>query len=100
MVWDRGRYAVEGGKPEASLRDGKMKITLEGNKAKGEWSLVRTRMNAAKPQWLLIKTGATVRAISKKRDDESVVSGRTMKQIAAERGAEWESGRKRKKKGD
>lgn len=97
MVWDRGRYAVEGGKPEASRRDGKMKITLEGEKAKGEWSLVRTRMNAAKPQWLLIKTGASVRALSKKRDDESVKTGRTMKQISAERDVEWESKRKRKK---
>lgn len=96
MLWDRGHYAVEGGEPEASLRDGKLKLTLEGEKAKGEWSLVRTRMDAAKPQWLLIKTASSTRAISKQRDDKSVKSGRKMKEIAADRDEEWASNRKTK----
>jgi bifunctional non-homologous end joining protein LigD len=42
---------------------------------------------------LLIKTGASVKPISKKLDDQSAESGRTMKQIAEERDAEWQSNR-------
>jgi bifunctional non-homologous end joining protein LigD len=51
-------------------------------------------MEAGKPQWLLLKSGASLRPISKKRDDLSVKSGRTMAQIAAQRDAEWQSNRK------
>jgi bifunctional non-homologous end joining protein LigD len=39
-----------------------------------------------------------VKAISKKRDDESVKSGRTMAQIAAQKDAEWQSNREEQKK--
>jgi bifunctional non-homologous end joining protein LigD len=94
MVWDRGTYYVYGEDPSAALREGRMHIVLHGEKVKGEWALIRTRMEAGKPQWLLLKSGESLRAISKKRDDQSVKSGRTMKQIAAERDAEWQSNRK------
>jgi bifunctional non-homologous end joining protein LigD len=40
-----------------------------------------------------MKTAGGVKPISKKRDDESVKTGRTMKQIAAARDAEWQSNR-------
>jgi bifunctional non-homologous end joining protein LigD len=46
-----------------------------------------------KNQWLILKTGADAKAISKKLDDQSVKTGRTMEQIAEERDAEWESNR-------
>ena len=73
--------------------------SCEGEKAKGEWRLVRTRMGGAKTQWLLLEERRKlVRPLSKKLDDQSVASGRTMKQIAADRDAEWESNRAAKKK--
>jgi bifunctional non-homologous end joining protein LigD len=93
MVWDRGNYYVYGEKPLEALREGKMHIVLEGEKARGEWTLIRTRMDAGKPQWLLLKSGETLRPLSKKMDDQSAKSGRTMQQIASDRDAEWESNR-------
>src|SRR6185437_13464509 len=68
-------------------------LVLEGEKAKGGWALIRTRLDGGKNQWLLLKSDADVRPVSKKRDDQSVKTGRTMKQIARDRDAEWESNR-------
>ncbi|MEP6936567.1 MAG: non-homologous end-joining DNA ligase [Chthoniobacterales bacterium] len=93
MVWDRGNYYVYGEKPLEALREGRMHIVLKGEKARGEWALIRTRMEAGKPQWLLLKSGENLREISKKLDDQSVKTGRTMQQIADERDAEWQSNR-------
>src|ERR1700730_14488076 len=93
MVWDRGTYYVYGEQPLRSLRDGKLHLVLEGKKAKGEWALIRIRGNEEKNQWLILKARSSAKPISKKRDDQSVKSGRTMKQIAKDRDAEWESDR-------
>ena len=93
MVWDRGTYYVYGEQPLRSLRDGKLHLVLEGKKAKGEWALIRIRGNEEKNQWLILKAGSSAKPISKKRDDQSVKSGRTMKQIAKDRDAEWGSDR-------
>jgi bifunctional non-homologous end joining protein LigD len=98
MVWDRGQYHVYGEDPLKAWRDGRMHIVMDGEKAKGEWSLIRTRIDAGKPQWLLLKSGTSIKPISKKRDDESVKSGRTMAQIAAQKDAEWQSNRQEDKK--
>ena len=57
MLWDHGNYHVYGEEPLKSLRDGRLHLVLEGEKAKGEWALIRTRMEAGKPQWLLLKSG-------------------------------------------
>src|SRR5438128_1189875 len=65
--------------------------------AKGEWTLVRIRgRDGEKNQWLILKTGGSTKAPSKKVEDQSVKTGRTMKQIAEERDAEWESKRQEK----
>ncbi len=98
MVWDRGQYHVYGEDPMKALRDGRMHMVMDGEKAKGEWSLIRTRMDAGKPQWLLLKSGTGIKPISKKRDDQSVKTGRTMAQIAAQKDAEWQSNREEEKK--
>ena len=66
---------------------------LDGEKAKGEWALIRIRSDSEKNQWLLLKATKSIKPISKKRDDESVISGRSMKQIAEDRDAKWESDR-------
>ena len=94
MVWDRGNYHVYGEQPSKSLREGKLHLVLDGEKAKGEWTLVRIRgRDEAKNQWLILKTGDSAKPISKKMEDRSVKTGRTMQQIAKDRDAEWESGR-------
>jgi bifunctional non-homologous end joining protein LigD len=97
MVWDRGDYYVYGEKPLEALREGRMHIVLHGDKVRGEWALIRTRMDADKPQWLLLKSGESLPPLSKTLDDKSVKSGRTMNQIAEERDAEWQSNRTEQK---
>lgn len=94
MVWDQGNYHVYGEEPLKALRAGRLHLVMDGEKAKGEWSLIRTRMEGSKSQWLLLKSGKSVKAISKKRDDQSIKTGRTMAQIAAQKDAEWQSNRK------
>jgi len=95
MVWDRGHYYVHGEKPLQALAEGRIHLVLEGKKVKGDWALIRTRSERGKNQWLLLKSDADVKPISKKRDDESVKTGRTMKQITKDRDAEWQSSRPR-----
>ena len=97
MVWDRGKYFVYGEQPLKSLRDGKLHLVLEGEKTNGEWTLVRIRgRDGEKNQWLILKTGSSAKPLSKKREDESVKTGRTMKQIAEDRDVEWKSNREEK----
>jgi bifunctional non-homologous end joining protein LigD len=94
MVWDYGNYHVYGEDPLKALREGRLHLVLDGKKAKGEWALIRIRSNESKPTWLLLKSGSTIRPISKKLDDQSAKTSRTMKQIAGDRDAEWASNRK------
>jgi bifunctional non-homologous end joining protein LigD len=97
MVWDQGAYYVYGEQPLKSLREGKLHLVLAGEKAVGEWTLVRIRgRDGEKNQWLILKTGGSAKPPSKKAEDQSVKTGQTMKQIAEERDAEWESNRKQK----
>jgi bifunctional non-homologous end joining protein LigD len=93
MVWDRGNYYVHGEKPLEALHAGRLHLVLEGEKLKGDWALIRTRSDGSKNQWLLLKSDADVKPISKKRDDQSAKTGRTMKQISKDRDAEWQSHR-------
>src|SRR5438046_10578035 len=58
---------------------------------------MRNRGEASKKQLALINTAGGVKPIAKKRDDQSVKTGRTMKQIASARDAEWQSHRVDKK---
>src|SRR5437588_8658859 len=90
MVWDRGNYYLYGEKPLDSWREGKLHLVLDGEKAKGEWTLIRIRGRDEKNQWLLLKNGKSVKPISKRREDQSVKTGRTMKQIASAADDEWE----------
>jgi bifunctional non-homologous end joining protein LigD len=97
MVWDQGAYYVFGEQPVKSLGEGRLHLVLAGEKAQGEWTLVRIRgRDGEKNTWLIIKTGDSVKAPSKKAEDQSVKSGRTMAQIANQRDAEWQSNREEK----
>ena len=93
MVWDQGKYSVYGEDPPKAWREGRVHLVLDGDKAKGEWALIRIRSNDEKNPWLLLKAGSSLKPLSRKRDDQSAKSGRTMKQIAADQDAEWESNR-------
>ena len=59
MVWDRGTWTPEGD-PVAGYAKGELKFTLDGEKLKGGWVLVRTRGSkyggkTGDKAWLLIK---------------------------------------------
>jgi bifunctional non-homologous end joining protein LigD len=94
QLWDRGYWAPEGGKsPEAALKSGDLKFTLDGARLHGSWVLVRMRndRNGGKhTNWLLIKhkdaSAAPGGAEALLDMDESVASGRSMAQIAAGKG--------------
>ena len=73
-----------------AIEAGHVKVWLEGEKLKGGWTLQRTR-GGDKPQWLMIKRrdeGADARRNPESTEPESVITGRTVEQVAAEESAE------------
>lgn len=78
MVWDRGTY--EALTPMRGLKSGKLHIKLHGTKLSGEWYFVK--LKGEDNQWLVIKGGESMRPLSKKADDLSILSGKTMKELA------------------
>ncbi|HEX8297223.1 MAG TPA: non-homologous end-joining DNA ligase [Chthoniobacteraceae bacterium] len=93
MVWDHGTFDSLSGDALKSVTEGKLHFVLHGGKLEGEWTLVRIKGDAEN-QWLLLKSGEDVKAVTKKRDDESILTGRSLAQIAADRDAEWHSDEK------
>lgn len=87
MVWDNGSFSPLGTSAAEGLKSGQLQFELDGKKLHGAWRLVRLRGG---DQWLLIKSGDSMKPISQKMDDTSALSGKTMKQIS-ENGAVWES---------
>ncbi|HXF83006.1 MAG TPA: non-homologous end-joining DNA ligase, partial [bacterium] len=91
MVWDRGTYESLEGPPEEGWEKGKLTVRLQGEKLRGEFHLVRTRLGR-ETQWLMFK----------KRDRDavpgwrmpapsvSVKTGRTIDQIAAQETHRWQ----------
>lgn len=90
-VWDRGTW-VPVGDPRRGYREGHLRFALSGNKLKGGWALVRLKGKAepGKQPWLLIKErdeyarpghGAELL----EQAAQSVMSGRTVEEIAAGR---------------
>jgi bifunctional non-homologous end joining protein LigD len=58
MLWDRGTWTPDNPDVDASLEKGDLKFSLDGQKLRGSWVLVRTKLGyggSTKPQWLLIK---------------------------------------------
>ena len=84
MVWDQGTYTPEDSDDvAASLENGELKFVLHGQKLRGSWVLVRTRNN----NWLLMKhrdAYASSEDITR-LDSRSVLSGRSLSEIAGMR---------------
>lgn len=80
MVWDRGTFEPLSETPAKDLAAGKLHVVLTGRKLKGEWYLVRLRKD--EKQWLLIRGGSDMRPVSKKQDDTSALSGKSMEALA------------------
>jgi bifunctional non-homologous end joining protein LigD len=90
MVWDIGTYELM----EGDYYKGYLHFFLSGRKLKGEWQLIRGRSQQGDRQiWFLGKISSSMRPLSKKKDDESALSGRTMEQIGAAGDAVWKSSR-------
>jgi bifunctional non-homologous end joining protein LigD len=79
MVWDSGTFEPLSEAPEKELGSGKLHFLLNGTKLQGEWYLVRLR---EENQWLLIRGGEDMPPVSKRLDDTSSLSGKTMAELA------------------
>ncbi|MDB5578787.1 MAG: dependent ligase, partial [Bradyrhizobium sp.] len=91
QLWDRGYWTPEN--LETGFKKGDLKFTLEGERLRGSWVLVRMKFDrngGKRTNWLLIKhrdeyadEKATEAMIA---EDRSIASGRSMKEIEAGRG--------------
>lgn len=82
IVWDRGRWeAVEDF--NAGMKKGKLLFELHGYKLRGRWTLVKTKRGDK--DWLLIKErdGAVREGDQSVLPEDSVLSGRTVEQLAS-----------------
>src|SRR5258708_38735962 len=79
MGWDRGPFEALKKGAAKELQSGKLHFVLNGSKLKGEWYLVRLR---DQKQWLLIKAGEDMKPVSKKLDDTSALSGKSMRELS------------------
>jgi len=112
MIWDLGTYSPEeadgNDNSEAVMREryrkGDVKIEFHGKRLRGSYALVRMKPrgeSSSRPSWLLIKHrdkyAAKTDIVAKHMT--SAVTGRTMEEIAAEKGGKvWQSNRAEKPK--
>jgi bifunctional non-homologous end joining protein LigD len=87
MVWDIGTYEIIGG----NYWRGDLKLWLSGKKLKGEWHLFRIKSEESKPVWLIAKAKESAKPVSAKKENTSVLTGRTLEQIAKAKGSVWQS---------
>ncbi len=99
IVWDRGRWQPEGDARDA-LRRGRLTFTLEGEKLAGRFHLIRTRGEGRAENWLFFrgkgdgggKDGGKDGDLTE-REPRSVLSGRTLEEVAEARDRVWRSNR-------
>jgi bifunctional non-homologous end joining protein LigD len=92
MIWDRGTWIPESDDVDAALRRGDLKFSLQGEKLRGSWVLVRTRPRGGegRSSWLLIKhrdqwaNSEDVTELAPR----SVVSNRLLVEIARDEGGD------------
>lgn len=97
LVWDRGTYRNlktddDGAEvPMArTVEDGQVEVWLDGDKISGGYALVRTGSGGGDDErWLLIKMdddGADARRNPTSTEPRSVLTGRTLDEVASEEG--------------
>ncbi|HEV8530620.1 MAG TPA: DNA ligase D [Methylomirabilota bacterium] len=99
LLWDRGTWEPVGD-PHQAYRAGNLKFVLKGEKLRGGWALVRIRGGRrgddSGRSWLLIKerdaearSGRSANVVELK--PKSVLTGRTLEEIAAAEDRVWHS---------
>ena len=89
IVWDQGRWIPEA-IPTRTMRKGHLDFTLEGERLKGKWHLVRMRGKPGEnEQWLLLKSDDEAARTPDdpeilEEETTSVMSGRTIEELAAQ----------------
>ena len=94
MLWDRGTWAPIAGKSAADLNDGHLHFTVQGERMGGEWLLIRLkpRPGEKRENWLLRKIAdahAQEGDVLVERCLTSVLTGRSMAEIAADTAGEY-----------
>jgi bifunctional non-homologous end joining protein LigD len=89
MLWDRGTWAPIKGKSAKDLDKGHLHFTLDGERMKGEWLLIRLkpRPGEKRENWLLRKISDAHAKEGEglvERNLTSVLTERSMEQIAAD----------------
>src|SRR3546814_3466868 len=91
MLWDRGAWAPIDGKSAKDIEKGHLHFTLDGERMKGEWLLVRMKPRGSEKRenWLLRKVsdayaGGADDLVGRQRT--SVLTDRTMAEIASDEG--------------
>ena len=94
MLWDKGTWAPIPGKSAKDIEDGHLHFTLQGERMKGEWLLVRMkpRPGEKRENWLLRKVQDDYAQSGDQLVEHaltSVLTGRSMAEIAADKKGEF-----------
>jgi bifunctional non-homologous end joining protein LigD len=94
VVWDRGTWSlVRGDDPVAEVASGELHFDLDGQKLKGRFLLIRRdKDRSGKEQWLLLHKNDeyAVPGWDTEGHPESVKTGRTNDEVAADPDARWD----------
>jgi len=110
IIWDAGTYepvGIESGDPEEirkyiryKLHKGELKFRLHGEKLQGEFVILKNRNAEQDNAWLIYKVKDEFSSREDvTRQDRSVISGRTLEEVAESSDAIWESNRKSSRTG-
>jgi bifunctional non-homologous end joining protein LigD len=101
LLWDRGTWEPIGD-PYKGFKSGNLKFALHGEKLRGRWALFRIRSKDPRRDgertWLLVKEGDELARPEAEMDitalrPESVTTGRSLEEIAAQQDRVWHSNR-------
>jgi len=95
VVWDRGRWTPDGD-PHEMVQRGRLTFDLDGEKLHGRWHLIKTRPQDSQETWLLFKgkdDAANDKLDIVAKRPESVLSGKTVEEVAEAPERVWESDR-------
>ena len=96
IVWDRGTWVpAKSDDPARAIRSGELHFDLFGEKLRGRFVLVRTRVERGKEQWIMLHKHDEFAADGWTPDalPRSVKSGRTNDEVKTEPAAVWHGDR-------